>query len=80
MEVFILLASFVLIGPLALLFGADSRVDDERGWWPGTPRMATPSWSRERHGSRQAVYTDTSATQTDEAPASRRRHWVVSAR
>jgi hypothetical protein len=25
------------IGPLALLFGTDSRVDDPRGWWPGRP-------------------------------------------
>jgi hypothetical protein len=30
-----------LIGPLAQLNGADSRVyreDDRRGWWPGAPR------------------------------------------
>ena len=26
---------FLLIGPLALLLGADSRVDDRRDWWPG---------------------------------------------
>jgi hypothetical protein len=31
----------VLVGPLAFVFGADSRVWDERdrrGWWPGKPR------------------------------------------
>lgn len=33
----ILLAFFILLGPLALLFGVDSRVDDERGWWAGAP-------------------------------------------
>ena len=35
-----LLLFFVLLGPLALLFGVDSRECDERdqrGWWPGTP-------------------------------------------
>jgi hypothetical protein len=38
MEGFLLLAFFLLLGPLALLFGADSRSWDERdrrGWWPG---------------------------------------------
>jgi hypothetical protein len=37
----IALLFIVLIGPLALLYGADSRVyreDDRRGWWPGAPR------------------------------------------
>jgi hypothetical protein len=32
---------FVLLGPLAFLFGVDSRDWDERdqrGWWPGTQR------------------------------------------
>jgi hypothetical protein len=30
---------FVLVvGPLALLYGVDSRRSDERGWWPGTQR------------------------------------------
>ena len=31
----------LLIGPLALLHGVDSRVyreDDRRTWWPGAPR------------------------------------------
>lgn len=30
----ILLAFFLLVGPLAVLFGADSRLDDRRGSWP----------------------------------------------
>jgi hypothetical protein len=38
----ILVLSFiVLVGPLALFVGADSRVldgKDRRGWWPGRPR------------------------------------------
>jgi hypothetical protein len=38
----ILVASFiVLIGPLSLLFGVDSRIwddKDRRGWWPARPR------------------------------------------
>ena len=36
----VLLLFFLLIGPLALFFGADSRSWDERGWWPGAPRDA----------------------------------------
>jgi hypothetical protein len=30
----------ILVGPLSLLYGADSRVtrDHDRGWWPATPR------------------------------------------
>jgi hypothetical protein len=37
------LAFLILLGPLALLFGADSRISDERDlrtWWPGTPRLS----------------------------------------
>jgi len=31
-----IVAFILLIGPLAMLLGADSRdVDDRRGWWPG---------------------------------------------
>jgi hypothetical protein len=30
----LLLAFFLLVGPLAVLFGADSRVDERRGAWP----------------------------------------------
>jgi len=30
----LLLAFFVLVGSLAVLFGADSRLDDRRGSWP----------------------------------------------
>jgi hypothetical protein len=29
------IALLVVIGPLALLYGVDSRRWDERGWWPG---------------------------------------------
>jgi nitrogen fixation-related uncharacterized protein len=33
----VMVAVFLLaIGPLALLYGVDSRRSDERGWWPGT--------------------------------------------
>jgi len=43
----VLLTLFVLLGPLALLFGVDSRINDERdtrSWWPGaTSSAATPS-------------------------------------
>jgi drug/metabolite transporter (DMT)-like permease len=34
----VLLVVLVLSGPLSHFFGADSRVDDPRGWWPGGPR------------------------------------------
>jgi hypothetical protein len=38
----ILVISFiVLVGPLAVLFGTDSRIwdkKDRRGWWPARPR------------------------------------------
>ena len=37
----ILVLMFVLlVGPLALRYGVDSRVHEERprAWWPGTPR------------------------------------------
>ncbi len=31
-----IVAFILLIGPLSMLLGADSRdVDDRRGWWPG---------------------------------------------
>jgi len=31
-----IVAFILLIGPLSMLFGADSREpDDRRGWWPG---------------------------------------------
>jgi phage gp46-like protein len=32
--VFLLLVGLLVLGPLAHLFGTDSRVHDERGWWP----------------------------------------------
>jgi hypothetical protein len=41
MNELLLLVSFFLLGPLALIFGADSRdrdLSDKRGWWPGKPR------------------------------------------
>lgn len=36
----LVLTFLVLIGPLSLLYGVDSRVYEERPrpWWPGTPR------------------------------------------
>jgi hypothetical protein len=34
MMVAVVVAFIVLIGPLALLYGADSRVDDRRRGWP----------------------------------------------
>jgi hypothetical protein len=39
----LVLALLLLAGPLAVLYGADSRrLDDRdrRGWWPGTPRRS----------------------------------------
>jgi hypothetical protein len=36
--IFFILVLLVLIGPLAHIFGADSRVHDERGWWPDLRR------------------------------------------
>ena len=45
------------IGPLALLLGADSRQDDPRGWWPGTPRRPEPGLPA---GGREAVATSRS--------------------
>jgi hypothetical protein len=35
MGLVIVIAFLVAIGPLALLYGVDSRSWDERGWWPG---------------------------------------------
>jgi hypothetical protein len=35
MGVVIVIAFLLAIGPLALLYGVDSRRSDERGWWPG---------------------------------------------
>jgi hypothetical protein len=32
--IFLLLVALLVLGPLAHFFGADSRVQDERGWWP----------------------------------------------
>ena len=37
MEGIAILLFLILLGPLAMLFGVDSRTSDERGWWPGTP-------------------------------------------
>jgi hypothetical protein len=34
----VVIAFVVLIGPLAVLYGADSRRDDRRDGWPGTRR------------------------------------------
>ena len=34
----VVLAFIVLIGPLAVLYGADSRLDDRRAGWPTTRR------------------------------------------
>ena len=38
MTAFVVLAFIVLIGPLAVLYGADSRLDDPREGWPATRR------------------------------------------
>jgi len=39
-----IVAFILLIGPLSMLFGADSRdIDDRRGWWPG---VSGERWSR----------------------------------
>jgi hypothetical protein len=39
-----IVAFILLIGPLSMLFGTDSRdVDDRRGWWPG---VFGERWSR----------------------------------
>jgi hypothetical protein len=38
MGLVIVIAFLLAIGPLALLYGVDSRRSDERGWWPGARR------------------------------------------
>jgi hypothetical protein len=40
MGAILVLMFIVLVGPLALLYGVDSRLYEERprGWWPGAPR------------------------------------------
>jgi hypothetical protein len=38
MEIVFVLLFLLLAGPLALLYGEDSRFSDERGWWPGSRR------------------------------------------
>jgi hypothetical protein len=35
---FSILVAVVLSGPLSYFFGADSRADDPRGWWPAARR------------------------------------------
>ncbi len=40
----LIIAFILLVGPLAVAFGADSRVidtRDRRRWWPGAPRTRT---------------------------------------
>jgi hypothetical protein len=32
--IFLLLIGLLVLGPLSHFFGVDSRVRDERGWWP----------------------------------------------
>ena len=47
-----IVAFILLIGPLSMLLGADSRyLDDRRGWWPG---VVGERWNRliSRSGSR----------------------------
>jgi hypothetical protein len=36
MAVFLVIVFIILIGPLAVRYGADSRLDDRRDGWPGT--------------------------------------------
>ncbi len=36
MTALLVIVSIVLIGPLAVRYGADSRLDDRRDGWPGT--------------------------------------------
>jgi len=36
MGAFFMIVFVLAVGPLALLYGVDSRRSDERGWWPGT--------------------------------------------
>lgn len=38
MGALIVMAFLLAVGPLALVYGADSRGWDERGWWPGARR------------------------------------------
>jgi hypothetical protein len=38
MGVVFVIAFLLAIGPLALLYGVDSRRWDRRGWWPGAGR------------------------------------------
>jgi hypothetical protein len=38
MGVLLVIALLLAIGPLALLYGVDSRSWDDRGWWPGAGR------------------------------------------
>lgn len=48
----VVVAFLVLVGPLALLCGADSRVDDPRGWWPAVPRRPVPGLPQQGHRAR----------------------------
>jgi hypothetical protein len=38
--VLLVIAFVILVGPVSILYGADSRItrDRDRGWWPATPR------------------------------------------
>src|SRR5579872_1160279 len=57
MEVIGILLFLLLVGPLALRFGADSRMWDDRGWWPGAPRAAGTDSLGTGSRRRQAVVT-----------------------
>jgi hypothetical protein len=39
MGVLLVIGFLLAVGPLALLYGVDSRRWDKRGWWPGRPRL-----------------------------------------
>lgn len=70
----VLLLFFLLIGPLALLFGVDSRYWDERGWWPGAPGRA---WS-ERDSTFWRIDRPAERCYAEDAPTSKYR-WEVDA-
>jgi len=40
MGAFFMIVFVLAVGPLALLYGVDSRRWDARGWWPGTQRKS----------------------------------------
>jgi hypothetical protein len=64
---FLVLVLLLGIGPLALRFGVDSRVDEPHGWWPG--ESARQAAGRLARGRREAPAHPALSARTEEPVA-----------